>query len=1193
MTRKLAGTFVLTLFVFAFLAVSSFGADIHEPNPLIGSKYLMLKNKIMGGDEDGYNGRASEYHEFNTAQDLRGVVTPTSAVGLNMGITTYDYQHNGRMARQVAWRGDHRVHFAWMQKNDDVQGVTRITAYQVWMTDEFPADFNFSTTGITGGGTPVHVTGERSGYCGIDVLPVPTGTGPQGRAVVYNHYDLTGSGDGLEYLPTVWPDQGPANGNFSAYKQDVPDALLTGAVTGEFIWPYACTQITAAGDTVMHIVTRESDDNAEFSEIRYFRRVGSVVVASGVWTGMIVDTSSVIAYVVEHAPANAPNRDKVAIVWGAHWPETPGGGESTTPATQALLVEQNQNDIYAMISTDAGVNWGAKHNVTRTDSTVGGFVMLSDMSALIDTTGRLHVVWAARPTGGLEQGATGASALDWEWPLFPFASRVLHWSDEYLGDPNETDYITVVKDGTWDWTDLDTLCVGGAWHSMALNNPMISQCDDKLYVVYAQFQDLDNGIWDNCDVRAFDGDINGSANGMLYFSVSTMNNGGLNWDPGRELTGMTQRCDADGGTTAPDCHSHFWHSVARYGMQNDAADDDFSGATVVDDGWTVTSTDYYLDVAYVDDLQPGGVIQGEGGWTSNPFRWFRVPCVDPVPQPVLAIDPLGVYTPAWNKPGVQVNVPLTLFNIGNSPLTVNSITPNEDAGPTGGWLGVTGSVTSISETVPTNFETVTVNINDGGIINAGLAPAELSGDITVTWETSRTTVFPVDFIVADTVQFPEVDTIYTNSVALAVNNAGGMGLSTIGGEANMDFVHSGLETDECDNGNSNVESRYLAEAAPFLMKITPTDTLVSSYVSSHSWLSRHNINDERDGFRPQESLNDLGTFSGQFNEVVESGIFYSADSSMALQATYYAPLGQADGGNFIGQGFKVWNISGATIDDLYVGQAEDWDIPSDSTVRNSSGYDGSRQLMYQYGWEFTSADTFCPDDPTHDNNVNDANSRYGGSAFIAQWKYEDGVPGRTYSPFQQCVFSYKLSTFFYGGHIGYDSLLQQIIDAGCSGGLTYESTNPPVDSTFMDLFNMAIFGNYSLGVNDTLYFYKVLASKRQDPGQGTAPQEFFGDVDDAINHLKNVAGFCCKVWGVPGDGDTNGAVNVLDIIYAINYKFKGGPNVAWPDRDGNVGPAFACSSLLDADNNGAVNVLDIIFLINYKFKGGPAPVCPL
>jgi len=76
------------------------------------------------------------------------------------------------------------------------------------------------------------------------------------------------------------------------------------------------------------------------------------------------------------------------------------------------------------------------------------------------------------------------------------------------------------------------------------------------------------------------------------------------------------------------------------------------------------------------------------------------------------------------------------------------------------------------------------------------------------------------------------------------------------------------------------------------------------------------------------------------------------------------------------------------------------------------------------------------------------------------------------------------------------------------------------------------------------------------------------------NRKMALAGCDCT----PGDANNNGEVNILDIIYLIDYKFKGGPAPM---------PYAVCSG--DIDCNCIVNILDIVQLIDYKFKTGPAP----
>ena len=65
-------------------------------------------------------------------------------------------------------------------------------------------------------------------------------------------------------------------------------------------------------------------------------------------------------------------------------------------------------------------------------------------------------------------------------------------------------------------------------------------------------------------------------------------------------------------------------------------------------------------------------------------------------------------------------------------------------------------------------------------------------------------------------------------------------------------------------------------------------------------------------------------------------------------------------------------------------------------------------------------------------------------------------------------------------------------------------------------------------------------------------------------------------------GDCNGdkIINVGDIVFLINYLFKGGSP-----------PVPICTG--DVNNDGIVNVGDIVYLINYLFKGGSPPIPPL
>jgi hypothetical protein len=63
---------------------------------------------------------------------------------------------------------------------------------------------------------------------------------------------------------------------------------------------------------------------------------------------------------------------------------------------------------------------------------------------------------------------------------------------------------------------------------------------------------------------------------------------------------------------------------------------------------------------------------------------------------------------------------------------------------------------------------------------------------------------------------------------------------------------------------------------------------------------------------------------------------------------------------------------------------------------------------------------------------------------------------------------------------------------------------------------------------------------------------------------------------IVGDYDFSGAIDILDIIYLINYLYKEGP-----------APYPILSA--DIDCSGLDNILDVVYLINYIYKDGPAP----
>jgi hypothetical protein len=72
------------------------------------------------------------------------------------------------------------------------------------------------------------------------------------------------------------------------------------------------------------------------------------------------------------------------------------------------------------------------------------------------------------------------------------------------------------------------------------------------------------------------------------------------------------------------------------------------------------------------------------------------------------------------------------------------------------------------------------------------------------------------------------------------------------------------------------------------------------------------------------------------------------------------------------------------------------------------------------------------------------------------------------------------------------------------------------------------------------------------------------------------AGGSCPI-AMTGDVNVSGTLTSADIIYMVNFVFKGGPD------------PLPCSATADVNCSGSVTSADVIYMVNHVFKGGIAP----
>jgi hypothetical protein len=1124
MRKRISAIFILTSLLIAFLAVSSFGmlADKKQSHNWV-TPGEVQKAKLAGAERAIEQASSSSGGVQNLGFDDIKSLSP----GLTVGYTTYDYQHNGRMTRQVGVRQTEMIHFDWMKKPDSALGELRGTGYEAWN----PVTASFQHHGVGGGCDihPISSANRRSGYVGLDV-------DTEGKVIIGNHYD-----EGAGLMTTLWYDYGPGNCYFSPYTRRIPDSTAAWIPfhdeEHEYIWPSHEYQVWD-GDTVTHVFSQQSRDGIKPQVVAYFRRVGSDTLGSWDYPPVVMDTVADIAQMVTASKVSG----KVACVWIGNLPDVPGDPESGNSGSQ------RSNDLFYAMSYDMGATWGTpkgtldKFNVTKNDHDSAAWDLHTDLSCLIGTDDHLHIIWDAR-----EWSPAGGGG----WPHF-YGCRLFHW-DEY------TNEIRVIKDANWDLPDMN-YCYGGAWNEMSIVKMSISECDGKFYALFVQYNDIDHGIADDCHDDAWTSGQSSTANGELYLSVS--DNGGYNWDIARDLTNSrTPHCKQG----ILECDSDMWPSMSRFGMQ--VVTGDFTGVPKVDPsgGEYANPDNWFLDVFYVNDKYPGGCVQDAGVWTYNPMKWFRIPCVPPVPNPVISFTPKDIDDPTWTKPGIPLDTTMKVENIGNAPMTIDSIHVIEVNG-TPGWLGVSPSLNITVGTGAVNYAVLDVYLNQGGVITSG--PTAVDGYLVFHSDAAGTGVdsFHIHLIVADSVQFPEWANIRTECTRIKFNNAGniGNGGNPPNGGYNLNYFG---DCDTTDNraGSDDNANVYIYDMSPFILRISGGDTLLSSYIFDADWLSS-------DGFRPLTGLYvDSTTYPD--DQYAYTGKFLTKDSAYAVEVEYFAPTAM-DSCKFIvmKQRFYLEGITSAS--NVYVGDLMDWDIPSDSGVENGSNFDhstgdASRDLFYCYGGEYSA-------DSVVNNDCVLADQRLGGLAFYNGYK----------KPFRKVEDSLQNPAGPWWTHLNHDwvqptgnfigsQLYRKIVNMGTQ----WKAWSGGGDSSYEDLHMVAVYGKFDLTKNDTLVFVKIIA------------MEYDGGVSGMLSTIDKARAWiagrpeiftwpvhimtCCNM---PGDANNNGVINILDITYEINYVYKGGP-------------APPCKPEGDANGNCVINILDITYLINFVYKGGPAPIC--
>ncbi|KPL10859.1 hypothetical protein AMJ71_01740 [candidate division TA06 bacterium SM1_40] len=299
----------------------------------------------------------------------------TASPGTQVGMTWYDYQHNGssnkmKVVEPFDGTGRPFEHMCWTNGLD--LGATQRQIY-----------YNFRRRNGTykwpGVGTQVG-SPYYSGYTKMCVLS-------DGRGAVAMHQRRVSGG---EYHAAVGIDVAAGFGTFIMHSIDT---LSYPGDPGQPIWP----SIARDNMDYLHVVSTHQVVTAGDPHEVYYSRSTDGGLNWQNWA--VVDTTWTISYTV------AASRHSGTVAYAYCHPRV---------LTPPPLSYQLNADIYYRMSFDNGANWGAIQNATQFQM-ADSMRAYCDVDVLFDEGDSLHFVF----TG---YHASGDSAY------FPYQSAIYHWS---------------------------------------------------------------------------------------------------------------------------------------------------------------------------------------------------------------------------------------------------------------------------------------------------------------------------------------------------------------------------------------------------------------------------------------------------------------------------------------------------------------------------------------------------------------------------------------------------------------------------------------------------------------------------------------------------------------------------------------------------------------------------------------------
>jgi len=385
---------------------------------------------------------------------------------------------------------------------------------------------------------------------------------------------------------------------------------------------------------------------------------------------------------------------------------------------------------------------------------------------------------------------------------------------------------------------------------------------------------------------------------------------------------------------------------------------------------------------------------------------------------------------------------------------------------------------------------------------------------------------------------PMWDTVSSGCTQLIVGTNGNFGKEGQWG-ANLDYANFG----DCEPW----QGIYVYDGSPVVCYLNGEDTVANWAIFGDDRF--HLVDDQRPPAPTQTEPS---------YQIYESGTFVTTDSTLALEKTWWAPVGNPTC-NFVIQLLRVYSYDGEAHAGLAIGEATDWDIPSDNGAVNTGGshYDGLDRLIYLRGTEQDQAGCQL------------STNRYGGQAWLG-YHYNDTCSFESDGPYGAYTADNTIYVWPNGGFVP-----SQLYDNMQQSGFSADPT--PVDQHTV----MTYFANHSLDAQDTLHVYTALITIMEGDAAdlvaaAEAAQAWFNA------EIRSSCGCCLPPIRGNVDLDSGDAIDISDLVYLVDYMFNAGPS-----------PVCVEEANIDGDPAEQIDISDLVWLVDYMFTGGPPPAdCP-